>query len=491
MSATRYDAVVVGAGPNGLTAAVELARAGLSVVVLEAESEIGGGARSQELTLPGFLHDVCSAIHPMGAVSPVFRSFQLDRRGVEWLEPELALAHPFDDGSAAFVARSLQETVSGLGRDGRSYAKLLAPFVEHAEPLFREILGPIRVPSRPFLLARFGLSALRSCDALTRARFSDAHTRALFAGCAGHSFVPLSFQASASVALALLVCAHVVSWPCARGGSQKIAASLADLLQHLGGEVQLERPVRRLDDLPSSRVVLFDLTPRQVLEIAGDQLPAGYRKRLSGFRYGPGVFKVDWALAGPIPWTAEACRRAGTVHVGGSYESIAASESAAWHGTHSDRPFVLVSQQSVFDSTRAPAGSHTGWGYCHVPHGSTADMTDVIERQIERFAPGFRDLILARHASTTADLQRHNANLIGGDITGGANTLWQILARPVPKLDPYSTPNERLFLCSNSTPPGGGVHGMCGFHAARSALRRRFGREVGPEVEVHVGASAR
>jgi phytoene dehydrogenase-like protein len=287
--------------------------------------------------------------------------------------------------------------------------------------------------------------------------------------------VPLSFAGSASFALVLLSAAHVVSWPCARGGSRSIVEALAALLKHLGGEVHTDRPVRSLGDVPPSRVVLFDLTPRQVLAIAGDALPSGYRDRMSRFRYGPGVFKVDWALAGPIPWTAEACRRAGTVHVGGAYEAVAAGEAAAWHGTHSDRPLVLVGQQSLFDPTRAPAGRQTGWAYCHVPHGSTVDMTDVVEGQVERFAPGFRDSILARHTSTAAEMEGYNANMIGGDISGGANTLAQLLGRPVPRLDPYSTPNERLFLCSSSTPPGGGVHGMCGFHAARSALRRRFG----------------
>jgi phytoene dehydrogenase-like protein len=470
-----YDAVVVGAGPNGLTAAVELARAGVSVAVLEAQPEIGGGTRSAELTLPGFVHDVCSAIHPVGALSPAFRALDLEARGVAWVEPEIALAHPFDDGSAACVARSLEETAEGLGADGRAYEALLRPFVESAEPLFDEILRPIRFPRRPLLMARFGLAGLRSSDALVRARFEGARTRALFAGCAAHSLVPLSFPGSASFGVVLLACAHVASWPCVRGGSSRIAQALAAVLEQHGGEVHTGRPVRSLDDLPDARAVLFDLTPRQVLEICGEALPPRYRRRLSRYRYGPGVFKVDWALGGPIPWRAEGCRRAGTVHVGGSCESIAAGEAAAWRGAHSERPLVLVGQQSLFDPSRAPAGRHTGWAYCHVPHGSTVDMTDAIERQVERFAPGFRDLILARHTLAPAQLEAHNQNMIGGDIAGGANTLGQLLGRPLPKLDPYATPNERLFLCSSSTPPGAGVHGMCGLHAARSALKRRFG----------------
>jgi phytoene dehydrogenase-like protein len=443
--------------------------------VLEAAEEVGGGARTQELTLPGFLHDVCSAIHPVGALSPVFRSLQLERWGVQWLDPPLALAHPFDDGSSVFVARSLDETTANLGADGPRYAGLMRPIVEHASTFFPEILGPIRFPSHPLRMARFGLQALRSAESLTRERFGESRTRALFAGCAAHAFVPPDFPGTASFGLVLLSSAHVVSWPCTRGGSKRIADALAALLGHLGGEIRTGHRVRTLADLPPSRAVLFDLTPRQVLEIAGGELPAGYRRRLARFRYGPGVFKVDWALSGPIPWTAEPCRRAGTVHVGGSYQEIARGEALCWRGVHPERPLVLVAQQSLFDPGRAPSGRHTGWAYCHVPHGSDVDMTGVIEGQIERFAPGFRDLILARHTFTALAIERHNRNMIGGDVGGGANTLSQFLARPVPRWDPYRTPNDRLYLCSSSTPPGGGVHGMCGFHGARSALRRTFG----------------
>ncbi len=469
------DAVVVGAGPNGLSAAIELARAGISVRVLEAAEEIGGGARSAELTLPGFVHDLCSGIHPMGALSPFWRELALERWGVQWLEPEIALAHPLEEDEPALLRRSLEDTARELGEDGPAYDRLLRPFLERGEALFRDILRPIRLPRHPFLLARFGTAALRSSDAVAR-RFRASRARALFGGCAGHSLLPLDSPGTASFALALLLSAHLVSWPCARGGSARIVEVLAACLRRLGGEIEVGHPVRTLADVPASRAVLFDLSPRQVVAIAGGELPPRYRRALERYRHGAGVFKLDWALDGPIPWHAEACRKAGTVHVGGPYEAIALSEMQSCRGEHPERPFVVVAQPSLFDSTRAPAGQHTGWAYVHVPHGSDVDMTDAVERQIERFAPGFRDRILARHARTARALERHNAAMIGGDLAGGANTLRQFLARPVLKWDPYAMPNPRFYLCSASTPPGGGVHGMCGYHAARSALRRSFGR---------------
>ena len=478
MERNAYDAVVVGAGQNGLSAAVELARNGLSVCVLEANDEIGGGARTMELTLPGFRHDVCSAIHPMGVVSPFFRELPLEAWGLEWIRTDVALAHPFDDGTAAVLHRDLAATARGLGADEPHYGQLLRPFADRADVLFHEVLRPVRIPKHPFFMARFGLTALRSCEALVHARFETRRARALFAGCAAHALVPLDHPGTASFGLMLLLAGHAADWPVARGGSQSIVAALAGYLRSLGGEIRTGRPVRSLRDLPDARAVLFDLTPRQVLAIASDALPAAYKRHLARWRYGPGVFKIDWALDGPIPWTNEACRRAATVHVAGPYEAVAACESAVWHGRHSDDPFVLVAQQSLVDPTRAPEGRHTGWAYCHVPHGSDRDLTDVVERQIERFAPGFRDRILARHTFTAAGIERHNANMIGGDIGGGANNLWQFLARPLPKFDPYATPNERLYLCSSSTPPGGGVHGMCGYHAARSALGRTFGHRI-------------
>ena len=472
----RYDAVVVGAGPNGLSAAIVLARAGLSVLVLEAQPSIGGGARTEELTLPGFRHDVCSAIHPMAVVSPFLHTLPLAEHGLKWAFSPIAIAHPLDDGSAATLEQSLDATAAGLGSDGDSWRSLMAPFVRNSGALFDEILRPLRiVPRHPFLMARFGLHALRPALSVAR-RFQTDAARALFGGCAAHSFLPLEAAGSASFGLALILAGHATGWPAARGGSVAITRALAAHLQSLGGEIMTSRPVRSMADLPASRAVIFDVTPRQLAEIAADDLPAGYARRLRRFRYGPGVFKVDWALSGPIPWKAEACRRASTVHVAGTLEAIATHERAIWNGGDTDKPFVLVAQQSLFDSTRAPAGQHTGWAYCHVPHGSTIDMTGRIERQIERFAPGFRDLILGRHTMNTEQLHAHDENFIGGDIGGGANNLMQFLMRPFPKLDPYATPNERLYIGSSSTPPGGGVHGMCGFWAAKAALRRTFGR---------------
>ncbi|HEX7154646.1 MAG TPA: NAD(P)/FAD-dependent oxidoreductase [Thermoanaerobaculia bacterium] len=476
MAVEKYDAAVVGAGPNGLSAAITLARAGLSVVVLEGAPTIGGGARTRELTIPGFHHDICSAIHPMSVVSPFFREVPLAAHGLEWAYSPAAIAHPLDDGTAATLEQSLDATAVGLDLDGAAYRKLIAPFANHAQAIYDEILRPISLfPSHPFLLARFGLVGLQSAMQVVK-RFRTDRTRALFAGCAAHSFLPLERLGSASFGLALIIAGHAVGWPAAVGGSEAIIRAMAAYFQSLGGEIRTSHQVRTLRDVPAARAILFDVTPRQLADIAEDELPARFVRRLRKYRYGPGVFKIDWALDGPIPWTAPECNRAATVHVGGTIEEIARHESAIWKGKTTDKPFVLVAQQSMFDPTRAPAGKHTGWAYCHVPHGSTEDMTEAIERQIERFAPGFRDLILGRHTFNTRDYERHNANFIGGDIAGGANNLTQFLARPFPKRDPYATPNPRLFLGSSSTPPGGGVHGMCGYWSAKSALRRVFGR---------------
>lgn len=477
MSREEFDAVVVGSGPNGLSAAIELAQAGLKVCVLEAKDTIGGGARTIELTLPGFLHDVCSAIHPVGVVSPFFRALGLEKLGVEWVEPRAALAHPFDDGSAALMFKSLEETGATLGPDASSYENLMRPFVERADAFFNEILKPIRIPRHPFLMARFGLKALRSCEGLARSKFQSPRARAIFAGCAAHSVLPLDKAGTASFGLVLALAAHAIGWPCVRGGSVKIIEALAAHLRSLGGEIRASQPVRSMRDLPKSRAILFDLTPRQILEIAGEEFPGGFRRRLARFHYGPGIFKIDWALAGPVPWKAKECALAATVHVGGTLEEIARSEEEMWRGQHPEKPFTLFAQQSLFDSSRAPEGKHTGWAYCHVPHGSDFDMTERIERQMERFAPGFRDLVLARRTMTTRDVEAHNPNMIGGDIGGGANNLAQFIARPLLRYDPYSTPNQRIYICSSSTPPGGGVHGMCGHWAARSALKRTFGKD--------------
>ena len=468
---TSPDAVVVGAGPNGLAAAVVLARAGLSVLVLEAQETIGGGARTRELTLPGFHHDVCSAIHPMALVSPFFQQLPLADYGLEWRYSDIAIAHPLDDGTAGSLQHSVDATAAALGEDGPSYRRLMRPFAKHLSELFGEILGPIPlIPRHPFLLARFGLQGLRSAVSVAK-RFETDRARALFAGCAAHSFVPLQWAGSASFGLVLALAGHATGWPAARGGSEAITQALAAYLRSMGVEIRTSSPVRSMADVPPSRAVLFDVTPRQLAAIAGDVLPHGYRRKLQKFRYGPGVFKIDWALDGPIPWRAPECHRSATVHVGGTLEEVAHHEHEIWQGRTTEKPFVLVAQQSLIDETRAPAGRHTGWAYCHVPAGSTEDMTAAIERQIERFAPGFRDRILARHTMNTAEYEAHDANFVGGDIAGGANNLRQFLARPFPSRDPYATPNPRIFMCSSSTPPGGGVHGMCGYHAAQAALR--------------------
>ncbi len=473
-----YDAVVVGAGPNGLTAAVLLARAGLGVLLVEGAAEPGGGCRSAALTLPGYLHDICSAVHPLGLLSPVFRDIGLGRCGVHWAGAEFPLAHPLPDGSAAVLRRSWAETAGGLGADAAAWARLFRPFAD--ERFVQSLLHPfwnLRAGSL-WRKARFGPVALRSCAAIARSRFSTGAARALFAGCGAHAVMPLDAPGTAAFAVMLALTAQIADWPCVRGGSREISEALLRAFAGHGGTLETGAPVSDLAQLPPSRAVLFDLSPRQVARICGESLPAGYRRRLEAFRPGPGVFKLDWALDGPIPWRNPECARAMTVHVGGSYEEVLASEAAAAGGRVADRPFVLVAQQSLADPTRAPAGGHIGWAYCHVPNGCTVDMTDRIEQAVERFAPGFRDRIRARHRIGPAELEAHDAAMIGGDMAGGANDLRQFLFRPVLRWNPYATPNPRLFLCSSSTPPGGGVHGMCGFHAARTALARVFDRPL-------------
>jgi phytoene dehydrogenase-like protein len=437
--------------------------------VIEAQPVAGGGTRSAELTLPGFVHDICSAVHPLAVASPAFASFPLAEFGLEWIHPPIPLAHPLKGGSAAVLAKSLDATCQGLGVDGARYRRLAAPLVRRWSELAPELLAPLHIPAHALLLARFGLLAAWPAAATARALFRTEAARALFAGVAGHSLLPLEAPGSAAFGWVLAIAAHAGGWPIPRGGSQKIADALASYFESLGGRLVTNTKVRSLDEFGDSALVLCDVTPRQFLELAGGRLPQRFRRRLEAYRYGPGVFKIDWALSAPIPWEASGCGRAGTVHVGGSLEEIAAGERAVAEGRTPERPFVLVAQPSLFDSSRAPQGKHTAWAYCHVPLASSADMTAAIESQMERFAPGFRAIILARHTFAPAELERHNANLIGGDITGGAQHLKQLIFRPTTML--YRTPLERVYLCSSSTPPGGGVHGMCGFHAACAALR--------------------
>ncbi len=466
------DAIVVGSGPNGLAAAIELARSGRSVVVLEAAETIGGGCRSAELTEPGFVHDVCSAIHPLALGSPFLAGLPLRRHGLELVHPPAPLAHPFDDGTAVVLERSVEATADGLSEDGPAYRALLEPLVRDAGPLLEGLLSSLRAPRHPIAVARFARTGLRSARGLAEGRFRGREARALLAGSAAHSTLPLEAPPTAAIGLLLTLLGHAVGWPMARGGSQRIADAMSAHLSSLGGEVRTSRPVGSLDELPSARAVLLDVTPRQLDAIAGDRLSRPYRRALRRYRYGPGVCKVDWALDAPIPWSAPACERAATIHVGGELDEIAASERAVNGGEVPGRPFVLLAQQTPFDPTRAPAGAHTAWAYCHVPNHSGADMSERIEAQVERFAPGFRKVIRARNVIRAPELARYNPNYVGGDISGGLQDMRQALARPVPRLVPYATSARGIYICSSSTPPGGGVHGMCGYLAARAALRR-------------------
>jgi len=471
---SALDAVVVGSGPNGLAAAITLAQRGLAVRVYEAQPEAGGGLRSAALTQPGFLHDVCATVHALTAVSPFLRTLPLDRHGFALVHPGAPFAHPLDDGTAIVVERSIDATAAALpAADGRAYRALFEPFVARAPRLMEAILDPLAF-RHPFLLARFGLQALRSSAAIINGRFADRRTRAMLAGVAAHAIVPLEARGTAGYLFGLVVSAHAAGWPFALGGSQRLATALGAHLGSLGGDIVTGAPIASLGQLPAARATMLDITPRQFVRLAQARMPAPYRRRLERYRYGPAVFKIDWALSAPVPWRAEGCRRAGTLHLGGSFEEIAESERAAWHGRVHERPYVLVTQPSLFDARRAPAGRHTLWAYCHVPHGCGIDMTERIENQIERFAPGFRDCILARHVMGPAAMEARNANLVGGDIAGGAGDFAQLLMRPIVSASPYVTAIDDVYLCSSSTPPGVGLHGMCGHNAARAALGRTF-----------------
>ena len=465
---SQADAVVVGSGPNGLAAAIVIAQTGRKVIVFEAETELGGAVRSAALTLPGFVHDICSAIHPFAVASPFFRTLPLSSHGLEWIDPPASLAHPLDDGSCGVVYRSVDRTAAGLADDGGAYRKLIGMIVDAWPRIDTSVLGPLGWPRHPIDLARFGLRALRPAASLARSAFGSDRARALFAGIAAHGMLPLERSPTSAFALVLNVMAHVAGWVFPRGGSQRLSAALAAHLKSLGGEIVTGTRVKSVDELPASRAVLCDLSPRPLLRIAGHRFPAWYRRKLERYRYGMGAFKVDWALDTPIPWRVAECASAATVHLGGTLDEIARSERDAWDGRINDRPFVLLTQPSLFDASRAPNGRHTAWAYCHVPHGSTADMLAAIECQIERFAPGFRERVLARAVRQPADLERHNANLVGGDIGAGASDLVQLFTRPTWRT--YSTPARGLYICSAATPPGVGVHGMCGYFAARRAL---------------------
>lgn len=472
MDKKDFDAVVVGSGPNGLAAAIRLQQAGVSVLVLESKDTIGGGMRTAELTLPGFYHDVCAAVLPMAVGSPFFSKLPLADFGLEFLYSPLEAAHPFDDGTAAFLARSLEDTAEGLGLDAEVYRSLIKPVADHWEEVAADSLGPFSFPRHPLIMARFGLNALRSADVIAK-RFSTTAAKGLWGGMAAHAIQPLTNIASAAIGIILSAVGHRHGWPIPKGGAQAVGNALAQYFISLGGEIQTGVHVSSLSQLPSHHAVLFDLTPKQLLTIAGDQFSARYKRQLSRYRYGPGVFKVDWALSGPIPFTAPECRQAATVHLGGTFEEIALSEQRAYDGKHNSAPFVLLTQQSLFDE-RAPAGKHTAWAYCHVPNGSEVDMTAIIEKQIERFAPGFRDLILAKHTTNAQQMEAYNPNYVGGDINGGIIDIRQLFTRPAVRISPYRTSAKGIYICSSATPPGGGVHGMCGYHAANTVLRDIF-----------------
>ena len=471
MAKKDYDAVVVGSGPNGLAAAIVLQQKGLSVLLIEGKNKIGGGLATEELTLPGFLHDTCSAIHPMAAGSPFFHSLPLKEHGLQFIYPKFDAVHPFDDRRPAVLQRSVTETASGL--EDKAYLALMQPLIKDWPGMIEDILALLHFPKHPLAMAGFGLKALSSAQHLVK-RFSTKQARGLWAGMAAHGMQPLSRCTTSAIGLVLMASGHIKGWPMAAGGSYTIAKALASYFVSLGGEIETGFYIQSLDQLPSARAVLFDITPKQLLQIAGYRFTRLYQWQLERYRYGMGVFKIDWALDGPIPFRDLSCRQAGTVHLGNTFEEIAAAEKKVWEGGHPERPFVLLAQQSLFDISRAPAGKHTGWAYCHVPNGSKTNMTDAIEQQVERFAPGFRERILARHTLNAAEMEEINPNYIGGDINGGVTDPGQLFTRPALRFSPYRSSAKGIYICSSSTPPGGGVHGMCGYHAAKRALKDVF-----------------
>ncbi len=468
-----YDAIVVGSGPNGLAAAILMQQKGLSVLVIEGKQTIGGGLRSAELTLPGYLHDICSAIHPMAAASPFFETLPLNDHGLEYIYPAIDAAHPFDNGRAAILKRSIEETAGLLGADRQAYLNLMQPLVNDWPSIAPDVLGPLHYPKHPIAMARFGLSALTSATHLAK-RFKTPEAKGLFAGMAAHAIEPLTNLATSAIALVLMISAHVKGWPIPKGGSNKIADALASLFISLGGKIETGFYIRSMEQLPSAHAVLFDVTPRQLLDIAGHRFSSIYKWQLQRYRYGMGVFKIDWALDAPIPFAAEACRQAGTIHLGNTFAEIADYERQIWSGKTLGKPFVLLAQPSIFDPSRAPQGKHTAWAYCHVPFGSVTNMTAAVENQVERFAPGFKETILAKHTMNTAQMEEYNPNYIGGDINGGVIDIRQLFTRPALRWSPYKTSAKGIYICSSSTPPGGGVHGMCGYHAAKRALKDVF-----------------
>ena len=471
----KYDAIIIGSGPNGLAAGIRLAQEGLSVKIFEKEDTIGGGTRTLELTKPGFHHDICSAIHPLAKASPFLKSLPLEKYGLEWIQPEVPVAHPLDDQPAGALFRSFDKTVSYINeKDKSNYAHSISPFLDKWDDLLTDILAPFSLlPNHPLLMARFGIQALQSAKSFTK-RYKFTQTRALFAGLAAHGIMPFDATATAAIGLVLGMAAHTVGWPYPKGGSHAITKAMASHFKSLGGTIETGTEITSIGDLPPSQTILFNNTPRQIIDIAGKKIPESYTKKLQRYEYGQGVFKIDWALSDPIPWKDELCQKAGTVHVGGTFEEIATSEKESANGQHPENPYVLVAQQSLGDDSRAPGNKHTGWAYCHVPNGSTKDMTDPIIRQIERFAPGFRDCIMETHTMHAQDMQAYNPNYIGGDINGGRADITQLFTRPAGLFDPYHIPKTNMYIASSSTPPGGGVHGMCGYHAAESVLRNSF-----------------